>query len=36
MPMISSRLMIPMAAIRIQTPRMGLRRDGNKSREKDQ
>ncbi len=28
--------MIPMTAIRIQTPRMGLRRDSNKSREKDQ
>lgn len=36
MSMISSRFMIPMTTIGIQTPRMGLRRDGNKSREKDQ
>ncbi|GEM_PF-2136826 len=28
--------MIPMNALGIQTPRMGLRRNGNKSREKDQ
>lgn len=36
MPMISSRFMIPMTAIRIQAPRMGLCGDGNKSRTKDQ
>lgn len=36
MPMISSRLVIPMATIGIQAPRMGLCGDGNKSRTKDQ
>lgn len=36
MSMISSRLMIPMTTIGIQATWMGLRRNGNKSREKDQ
>lgn len=36
MSMVNSRFIIPMAVVGIQMPQMSLRRNGNKSREKDQ